>query len=71
MKFCATCRDLSERSADEAEKLLNATGDLAAMAGKGDQQAFDAARIEVQGIRAQCQTLRADVARHRSEAHEH
>jgi hypothetical protein len=71
MKFCQTCLDFSNRFAAKTEKLLAATSDMAGMAGVGSKpEAFEAARVEVQRLRGDCATLKADMKRHKSE-HDH
>jgi hypothetical protein len=68
MKFCQTCLDFSNRFAAKAEELLVATSDMAGMAGvRGKHEAFEAGRVEVQRLRGECDTVKADMKRHQSE----
>jgi hypothetical protein len=68
MKFCQTCFDYSNQFAVKAEELLAATSNMAGVAGvSGRRETFDAARLEVQQRRNECETLKADMKRHKSE----
>jgi hypothetical protein len=68
MKFCQTCLDFSNLYAAKTEELLAATSDMAGIAGHGKRWAFEAARVEVQRLRDECDTIKADMKRHQSEA---
>jgi hypothetical protein len=66
-KLCQTCLDYSNRLAVKAEELL-ATSNMAGVAGvSGRRETFDAATLEVQRLRTECETLKADMKRHKSE----
>lgn len=67
MQFCQTCLDFSERFAAKTEELLGATSNMAGVAGVGQHKAFEAARLEVQRLRSECETLKAEIARHKLE----
>jgi hypothetical protein len=68
MKFCQTCFDYSNQFAVKAEELLAATSNMAGVAGvSGRRETFDAATLEVQRLRTECETLKADMKRHKSE----
>ena len=68
MKFCQTCLDFSNQFAAKTEQLLAATSDLAGMAGwGGKREAFEAAKLEVQRLRGECNTVKSDMKRHQSE----
>jgi hypothetical protein len=68
MKFCQTCLDFSNRFAAKAEELLIATSDMAGMAGvRGKHEVFEAARREVSRLRGECDTIKGDIKRHKSE----
>jgi hypothetical protein len=68
INFCQTCLKYSNRFADKAEKLLGATSNMAGVAGvSGQHEAFEAARLAVQQLRNECETLKADMKRHKSE----
>jgi hypothetical protein len=68
MKFCQTCLDFSNRFAAKAEQLLSETSKMAGLAGAdGQREAFEAARSEVQRLRGECDTIKADMKRHKSE----
>jgi hypothetical protein len=68
VKFCQTCLDLSNRFAAKTEQLLGATSDMAGVAGVvGKREVFEAARVEADRLRTECDILKADLKRHRSE----
>jgi hypothetical protein len=67
MKFCQTCLDFSNRFAVKTGELLAATSDMAEMAGHGRRGAFEAVRVEVQRLRGECDAIKADMKRHKSE----
>jgi hypothetical protein len=62
-----TCLDFSNQFAAKAEQLLGATPKMAGFAGVGKRELFEAARLEVQRLRAECDTVRADMKRHQAE----
>ena len=66
MKFCQACLDFSNLYAAKTEELLAVTSDMAGMAGHGKRGAFEAARVEVQRLRGECDTIKADMKRHKS-----
>jgi hypothetical protein len=68
MKFCQTCLEFSNLFAAKTERLLGATSDMAEVAGVGGKrEVFDAARVEAGRLRTECDILKADMKRHRSE----
>jgi hypothetical protein len=68
MKFCQTCLDFSNRFAAKAAELLGATSDMAGLAGVGGKrEVFEAARVEVQRLRSDCDNIKAALRRHKSE----
>jgi hypothetical protein len=68
IKFCQTCLDFSNQFAAKTEQLLVATSDLAGIAGVGrKREVFEAARLEVQRMRAECDTVKAAMKRHQAE----
>jgi hypothetical protein len=68
MKFCQTCLDFSNQLAAKTEELLRATSEMAGIAGAhGKHEAFEAARVEVQRLRGECDTVKADMKRHQSQ----
>jgi hypothetical protein len=68
IRFCQRCLDFSNQFAAKAEQLLGATSDLAGVAGVGSKrEVFEAARLEVQRLRAECDTVKADMKRHQAE----
>jgi hypothetical protein len=67
MKFCQTCLDFSNLYAAKAEEMLAATSDMAGIAGIGKREAFEAARVEVQRLHDECDSVKADMKRHQSE----
>jgi hypothetical protein len=68
MKFCQTCLDFSNRFAAQTEELLDVTSNMAGVAGvSGMHEVFEAARPEVQRLRGEGETLKAEMRRHQSE----
>jgi outer membrane murein-binding lipoprotein Lpp len=67
MRFCQTCIDFSSRFAASTEQLLAATSKMAGVAGVGQREAFEAATAEVQRLRSECDALKMDMKRHKSE----
>jgi hypothetical protein len=68
MKFCQTCLDFSNRFAGKIAELLGATSDMAGLAGVGGKrEAFQAARAEVERLRGECDTIKAEMKHHKSE----
>ncbi len=67
MKFSQTCLDFSNLYAAKTEELLDETSNLAGMAGHGKRGAFEAARVEVQRLRGECETVKAGMKHHQSE----
>jgi hypothetical protein len=67
MRFCQTCLDFSNLYAAKTEELLAATSDMARIAGIGKREAFEPARVEVQRLRDECDSVKADIKRHQSE----
>jgi hypothetical protein len=67
MKFCQTCLDFSNLYAAKTEELLAATSDMAGMAGHGERGAFEAARVQVQRLHEECDSVKADMKCHKSE----
>ena len=62
------CIDYLNRFAAKTEELLGATSNMAGVAGvRGKRGVFEAARLEVQRLRTECDTLKADMKRHESE----
>jgi hypothetical protein len=60
--------DLSNLYAAKAEQLLGAKSDMAGVAGLGSKrEVFEAARLEVQRLRTECNSVKADLKRHQSE----
>jgi hypothetical protein len=69
MKFCQACLNFSNLYAAKTDELLSATSEMAGLAGVGgNRKAFEAAKIEVQRLRGECDTIKADMKRHQSEA---
>lgn len=64
MKFCQACLEFSKLYAAKTGELLAATSDIAGHAKRG---AFEGARVEVQRLRGECDTIKADMKRHQSE----
>jgi hypothetical protein len=68
MKFCQTCLEFSNLFAAKTEHLLGATSAMAGVAGvDGKREVFEAARVEAGRLRTECDILKADMKRHRSE----
>jgi hypothetical protein len=65
IKFCQTCLDFSNRFAAKTEQLLVTTSDMMGVAGISSKcEVFEAARLEVERLRAECDTVKADMKRH-------
>jgi predicted RNA-binding protein with PIN domain len=68
VKFCPTCLNFCNQFAAKTEQLLVATSDMAGAAGiRSKREVFEAARVEVQRLRAECETVKAAMKRHQTE----
>ena len=67
--FCETCRTLTNALSDAASRLGAAVINMHNASGKGELELFDAAMLEAQRIRKECQAIKAELVRHRADQH--
>jgi hypothetical protein len=69
MPFCETCRALSNALSEASSRLDVAALHTHEVSGVGKPELFNAAMLEAQSIRRECETLKAEFDRHQAEDH--
>jgi hypothetical protein len=67
--MCETCQRLSEALCEAASRLTVASIQMHDASGKGKPDLFNAARLEAQSLRKECEALRSELHHHRAEDH--
>jgi hypothetical protein len=67
--FCETCMGLSSALHNAASRLTTASIHLHEVSGKETPDAFNAAKLEAQSLRRECEAIKAELDRHRADDH--